>query len=74
MLHVAAASSMRSRSDLKNFEAVVLVKQLAKEHHSAALAQLASRISAMLRFGTANGDDVFAKVKDLIQDMISRRT
>merc|ERR1712032_1406781 len=45
---------------------------LAKEHHSAALAQLASRISAVMRLGTSGGDDPFAKVKDLITQMISK--
>jgi len=45
-----------------------LVKKLAKKHHSAALAQLASRIAAVERYG----DDPFAKVKGLIEDMITK--
>merc|ERR1719512_339355 len=49
-----------------------MVKKMAKEHHSAALAQLASRISATMRLGTSGGDDPFAKVKDLIGSMISK--
>merc|ERR1712151_1363800 len=33
---------------------------------------LASRISAIARFGASNGEDVFAKIKGLIQDMIAK--
>merc|ERR1719152_482312 len=49
-----------------------MVKKLARDHHSTALAQLASRISSVIRFGNADGDDVFAKVKGLITDMIAK--
>jgi chromosome segregation ATPase len=51
---------------------VTAVKKLAKTQHSAALAQLASRISAAVRLGASSGDDVFAKVKSLITDMIAK--
>merc|ERR1719281_1375033 len=40
--------------------------------HIVALAQLASRISAVLRLGSGSGDDVFAKVKGLIEQMITK--
>merc|ERR1740129_757782 len=50
----------------------MIIKKLAKQHHSAALAQLASRVSAILRFGAAAGEDPFAKVKSLIADLIRK--
>jgi len=68
----ATRSSLRTSEDLAKVEVVTLVKSLAREHHSAALAQLASRISAVLRFGSASGEDPFAKVKVLISDMIAK--
>merc|ERR1719197_1378462 len=63
---------LQSRSDMKNAEVVTIVKKLAKYHHSAALAQLASRIKAVMSYGAAGHDDVFAKVKGLISDMIAK--
>jgi len=65
-------TNLQSRTDLKNAEVVNLVKKLAKDHHSAALAQLASRIKAVMAYGSADQDDVFAKVKGLIVDMIAK--
>ena len=47
---------------LESAEVVGLVKKLAKQHHSAALAQLASRIGSVIRYGAAGGDDVFSLV------------
>merc|ERR1719446_1634262 len=61
---------LQSRADMKNAEVVAAVNKLAREHHSAALAQLASRIKAVMAYG--GGDDVFAKVKGLISDMIAK--
>lgn len=65
-------SGMSTRVDLANAEVVSLIKKLAKTHHSKALAQLASRVSAVIRYGSSSGDDPFAKVKGLITEMIER--
>merc|ERR1711957_1011306 len=69
-VELSSFASIKSRADLGNEEVVAVVRKLAKEQHSSALAQLASRISAVARYGAANGDDVFAKIKGLIRDMI----
>merc|ERR1712238_42619 len=53
-------------------EVIEQVRRLAKKEHSTALAQLASRISAVARYGGANGEDVFGKIKGLIRDMIAK--
>jgi len=71
-LQFAVASTLKTRADLAQAEVVVLVKRLARQHHSAALAQLASRVAAVLQYGAQNGEDPFAKVKGLIQDMITQ--
>merc|ERR1712032_504451 len=49
-----------------------IVKKLANQEHSAALAQLAQRIAAVIRFGASAGQDPFAKVKGLISDLIAK--
>merc|ERR1719235_1698283 len=69
---VQVASKMSTRADLANAEVVGMIKKLAKQSHSAALAQLASKVAATIRFGSAGGEDPFAKVKGLITDMISK--
>jgi chromosome segregation ATPase len=63
---------LRTGADLARSEVITMVKKLAREHHSAALAQLASRIAAVMRYGEASGDDPFAKVKSLISAMIAK--
>jgi len=62
---------LHSGTDLANFEAVRFVRDMARKDNSPALAQLASRMASAIRFGTAAGDDPFAKVKGLIRDMIA---
>jgi len=63
---------LQTHADLAGLEVVQLVKQLARKHHSTALAQLASRMTAAIRFGSRGGDDPFAKVKGLIENMIAK--
>merc|ERR1719189_3046833 len=64
-------SRLQSHADLAGLEVVQLVKQLARKQHSAALSQLASRMSAAIRFGAVGGDP-FAKVKGLVENMIAK--
>jgi len=59
---------MQSKADLQNAEVVSIIKKLARTHHSAALAQLASRVKSLMSYG----DDVFGKVKALISDMVAK--
>merc|ERR1719323_2918201 len=71
-VQVGSRMQLKTRLDLARAEVVTMVKKLADKHHSAALAQLASRMSAVIRFGAAGGADPFGKVKGLISDMISK--
>merc|ERR1719327_2136628 len=71
-LQTGIASELRTAADLRNFEVVNAIKSLAAKTRSTQLAQLASRIGAVIRYGAANGDDPFAKVKGLIVEMIDK--
>mmetsp|Transcript_97830 Transcript_97830/g.262881 ORF Transcript_97830/g.262881 Transcript_97830/m.262881 type:complete len:676 (+) Transcript_97830:62-2089(+) len=62
---------LSTRADLSTFEAVRLVRGLAKAQGDAALALLASRMASAMRHG-ASGAGVFDKVKGMISDMISK--
>jgi len=64
--------SMQTSADLANAEIVTSIRKLAEKYHSASLSQLASRITAAIRYGGRNSDDVFAKVKGLIRDMLEK--
>jgi chromosome segregation ATPase len=48
------------------------LRRLAKEQHSGALAQLASRIAMLQRSGAFRSTDPFVKVRGMISDMISK--
>jgi len=64
-------AQVNSRADLANDEAVRFIRDLARKSKSSALAQLASRMSSAMRLGSAAGEDPFAKVKGLIEDMLA---
>jgi uncharacterized coiled-coil DUF342 family protein len=62
---------VKSQADLAKAEAVRFIRDLARKNKSPALAQLASRMNSAMKLGAASGEDVFAKIKGLITDMIS---
>jgi len=49
-----------------------MIKKMAQQHHSSALAQLAARVGSVIRFESGAGEDPFAKIRGLITDMISK--
>ena len=51
------SAALQTSTDLKGFDMVTAVKRLAEQEHSAALAQLGSRISAIMKFGAGADDD-----------------
>jgi chromosome segregation ATPase len=62
---------LSSGMDLAHFEAVRFVRDLGRRENAPALTQLANRMATAMRFGGAS-QDIFAKVKGLIADMIER--
>jgi hypothetical protein len=71
-VQVDSQSSLSTAADLVNFEAVRLVRDLARTQNSPALAQLAKRMASAVRFAKSGGADPFSKVKGLVGDMIER--
>jgi len=62
-------SELSTRADLKHFEAVRLVRSLAKKEHSPEMAMLATRMASAMHHASPG---VFDKVKGMISDMISK--
>jgi chromosome segregation ATPase len=70
---VSFFQTRRSQSDsLKGSKATRLVRDMARNHKSVALAHLASRIASAMGASNREGADPFGKVKGLIRDMIDR--
>merc|ERR1719174_2726613 len=67
---VRADAAINSAADLANFEAVRLVRDLARKTGDAALTQLAARMAAAIRRAKGGSADPFGKVKELIKNMI----
>jgi len=64
--------SAQSRATLARNEIVAMIKKLARQQHSSALAQLASRVTAVVRYGAKGSADPFVKIRGLIEDMIAK--
>merc|ERR1719194_86038 len=71
-IQVVSHSSLSTGADLANFEAVRFIRDLARKENSVELAQLASRLSSVIRYGSTAGQNPFEKVKSLISDMIAK--
>lgn len=67
-------SQARSRTRLEStkFQVVHFVRKLASRLKSVALTQLASRLSSEIHLSTTDKKDPFAKVRSMIEDMISQ--
>jgi chromosome segregation ATPase len=65
-------SFLQLRISSKGTEVVHMLKKLASEEKSKSLSQLASRAESALRIGTSSGEDPFAKIKEMTQDMIDK--
>ena len=70
----SASVGSETPTDLKGFDMMTAVRELAEQEHLAALAHLRSRISPITKSGADAGNDPFVKVKDLITDLIRLQT
>merc|ERR1719215_1910201 len=73
LLQVArVGSGLMSRAGLARFEAARLIRDLANKQGSAEFAQLAARMGSAISLSSKIGEDPFAKIQGLIQDMIEK--
>merc|ERR1719223_1704076 len=67
-------SFLQLLSSTKGNQIVHALKKLASSQNSPALSQLASRVQSAIRLGNSAGEDPFAKVKQLVSDMLAKLT
>jgi len=70
--HGRSRFKARTRLEVQRAEVLSVVNRLARIYHSAALSQLASRISAELKLGGAGGSDPFVKIRGMLADLIAK--
>ena len=59
----SSSVALQTSTDLKSLEVVTMVRRLAAQEHTAADVQLASCITAIMKFGAGADDDPFVRVK-----------
>ena len=59
----SSSVALQTSTDLKSLKVVTMVRRLAAQEHSAAHVQLASCITAIMKFGAGADGDPFVKVK-----------
>lgn len=67
-----ARSESAAESGAQGLEAARLIRRMARKDKSVVLEQLADRMAAAVRLGDQHGDDPFAKVKGMIEEMIEK--
>ena len=59
----SSSVALQTSTDLKSLKVVTMVRRLAAQEHSAAHVQLASCITAIMKFGAGADGDPFVRVK-----------
>ena len=67
----SSSVALQASTDLERFEVVTMVRRLAAQEHSVALAQLASRISANMKFGVGADDHPAASLRSGSTDSVN---